>query len=153
MEGYSLKKFFSSPLPVTYLPFISLGLSLLGFFDATYLTILHYKNVIPPCTLHGCDVVLTSKYATIGTAPIALIGAVFYLVMIISSALFLQAKRTIFVTFIFLLTTCALVISAALVYLQAGVLHAFCQYCLASEVVNFLLFDTAWWMYNSLKKE
>lgn len=152
MQGYSLKKFFASPVPVRYLPLILLALSLVGFLDATYLTIIHYKNLIPPCSLSGCEVVLTSKYATIGSIPLAVIGAVYYLVLVILSLLFLQTKRVFFITLAFILTTLSLFASIILVYLQAGVLHAFCQYCLLSEAINFLLFDTAWWMWNGQKK-
>src|SRR5690348_14780226 len=58
-------------------------LSFLGFLDAAYLTILHYKNVIPPCSIaHGCETVLTSQYATLGPIPIALLGVFFYLVVL-----------------------------------------------------------------------
>src|SRR5579872_6247498 len=65
-----------------HLPYVIGILGFLGFLDATYLTILHYKNTIPPCTLHGCEVVLSSVFATIGGVPIALIGAGYYLVVL-----------------------------------------------------------------------
>ena len=39
--------------------------ALIGFADASYLTVEHYRNVIPPCTTSGCETVLTSSYSTI----------------------------------------------------------------------------------------
>lgn len=70
-------------------------LALLGFVDATYLTILYYQNVIPPCSIaHGCETVLTSKYATIFFGiPTALLGAIYYLTIFISTLLFTQTKK------------------------------------------------------------
>jgi len=124
-------------------------LGLLGFIDATYLTILHYKNAIPPCTIaHGCEIVLTSKYSMLGPIPIALLGVLFYLSVLGLLGLLLQGIKHISVGnwkldigyWIFLLTFCSLIVSAILLALQAFVLHAFCQYCLISEGINGLLF-------------
>ena len=53
----------------------------LGFLDATYLTIKHYQGVLPPCSVSGCENVLTSRYATVGTLPISLLGSVYYLLV------------------------------------------------------------------------
>lgn len=144
----------------------SLLFSFFGFLDAAYLTILHYKNIIPPCSLaHGCETVLTSKFAMIGPMPIAILGVLFYVVMMVLLGLLLQCKPTIlsideksrdhstrllftqnnkkeiFIKkLLLLLASAGLAVSVFLVYLQAFVLHAFCQYCLASEGINVLLF-------------
>ena len=80
-------------LPSSWTKYLPLGigvLAFLGFLDAVYLTVLHYKNAIPPCTIaHGCETVLTSSYATIFGIPIALIGAGFYLTVLILLGIFL----------------------------------------------------------------
>lgn len=153
MEGYSLKKFFRSPLPIKYLPYILLVLSLLGFLDAVYLTIVHYRNLIPPCTIGGCEVVLTSKYAMVGPFPTALYGVAFYLAVIILTGLFIQLRQKWMAVVLFVMCLSGLAVGVFLVYLQAFVLHAYCQYCLTSELIDFLMFDTSWWLYNSLRKE
>ncbi len=170
MQGYSLKKFFRSPLPTQYLPYLLLGLTFLGFLDAVYLTIVHYKNLIPPCTIGGCEVVLTSQYSSVGPFPLSLYGAAFYLAVIGLTALFITSyfsgnpehkeeklrrspQAQLLSTLLFVLCLSGLAVGLFLVYLQVFVLHAFCQYCLLSELIDFLMFDTAWWMYNSLKKE
>lgn len=177
MEEYSLKKFFRSPLPIRYLPYTLLGLSILGFFDAAYLTMLHYKNIIPPCTIGGCEVVLTSKYAMVGPFPTSLYGVAFYLAVIVLTGILITFKPVIsnspkekekslqgisphstrrddtltqtIALILFVLCLSGLAVGLFLVFLQAFVLHSFCQYCLASEVIDFLMFDTAWWLYNS----
>lgn len=169
----TLRTFYKTSLSVNkyFLIGLFLLLAFLGFFDASYLTILHYKNVIPPCSFaHGCETVLTSKYATLFNIPVALFGSIFYLTLIILLGLFWQAQsdesgknvsernirdKTQFISLsrkisdcLLLLTTSGLLVGLFLVYLQAFVIHAFCQYCLASEVIDFLLFDCAWWLWR-----
>lgn len=113
---------------------ILLILSLAGFFDSSYLAILHYKNIIPPCTIaKGCEIVLVSQFSTIFGIPIALIGSLFFLTLII--LLLLGFPR-----YFKLLILSGVVISVILFYIQAFVLHAFCQYCLLSEIIILAIF-------------
>lgn len=116
-------------------------LAFLGFLDATYLTILHYKNIIPPCSIaHGCEKVLTSPYAMIGLVPLALIGVGYFVTLLSTLILFLQTRNKFILNFILLVTTFSFIISLGLVALQAFVIHAFCQYCLGVEGINTLIF-------------
>lgn len=139
-------------LPVSwtkYLPFATGALAFLGFLDAIYLTVEHYKNAIPPCTIaHGCETVLTSSYATIFGIPLALIGAAFYVVALMLLGIFLETKKRSILTLLTLLTAAGFLVAIILVGIQAFVLHAFCQYCLLSELIDFLLFDCVWWMWR-----
>ena len=126
-------------------------LSLLGLADATYLTILHYQNTIPPCTLSGCETVLTSKYATIFFGiPTALLGVVYSLGVFIAMLLFAQTKKTILVKVTCVITTIAFILAIILVCIQAFILHAFCQYCLASEFIDTLLVIFSWLLLKLL---
>lgn len=130
-----------------------------GFFDASYLTILHYRNIIPPCTLaRGCETVLTSQFATIFGIPIALIGSLFFLALIflILSSAFqnrtdysastpnkkvldeLNQKR--FFRYFKILTLLGVLVSVNLFFIQAFVLNAFCQYCLLVEAIILAIF-------------
>jgi uncharacterized membrane protein len=174
MSTYSLHKFLRSPLPIRYLPYALLLFSLIGFLDALYLTIQHYSNSIPPCTIHGCEIVLTSQYATVAGIPIAAVGAGFYLVMMVGAGVVISMKSFVIssetrnltgkgiphfvrddkfvskiVTLLFILSILGLLTGALLVGLQAFIIHAFCQYCLISALMDFLIFDTCWWLYNS----
>ena len=182
MDGYSLKKFFTSPFPVRTLPYLLLAFGALGFLDATYLTIQHYINRVPPCTIGGCETVLTSTYATLGQIPIALIGAIFYGVVLLLTGIYLTiiSSKTrnlsnrhseldsesseprsriksgmtidkILSTILFILCIAGLLVGLTLIGIQAFILHAWCYYCLFSELIDFLLFDAAWWLYNSQK--
>ncbi|MDE2024996.1 MAG: vitamin K epoxide reductase family protein [Patescibacteria group bacterium] len=136
--------------------FASVTFAFLGFLDATYLTIIHYKNLIPPCSIaHGCETVLTSRYATIGPVPIALIGVFFYLSVLILLFLFLQTKKRRIINLTFFLSVSCIAVAAVLVYLQAFVLHAYCQYCLVSEGLDVALFFSVWnvWHPHPISQE
>ena len=97
-------------------------LSFLGFIDATYLTIIHYKHIIPPCSItQGCERVLTSKFATIYGIPLAAFGSVYFFISIVLSILiFQQLKnnliRKIFIAFNF----SGLIAMFIFLYLQFG---------------------------------
>jgi uncharacterized membrane protein len=117
-------------------------LSFLGFVDSTYLTIVHYKNIIPPCTItQGCETVLTSKFATIYGVPLAFFGCVYFFTsMIIDVLVFLHNKsvwmRKIFMFF----NSSGLAAAFVFLYLQFITIKAACQYCLLVELILFLLF-------------
>src|SRR5260221_7580327 len=145
-------------------------LSFLGSLDAAYLTIIHYKNIIPPCSIaHGCETVLTSQYATIGPVPIALLGVFFYLscLGLLGSIFYSSSERSesrsqndtssrqdgyrtvirqarTIMNLLFLLTGLGALTAIGLILIQAFILHAYCQYCLASEAIDFLLFGFVW---------
>lgn len=152
MEGYSLKKFFMSPFSPKVLPYLLLLFAALGFLDMAYLTVDHYRNLTPPCTIHGCDLVLRSQFSTIANVPVALIGALYFLGFIVLGGIFIQTKNKTVALLLFVQSILSLIVSAALVYIQAFVLHAFCQYCLFAELMFFLVFDTSWWIYNNFVK-
>lgn len=149
MEGYSLKKFFQFPFPAYILPFLLLIFAFLGFLDATYLTIDHYSHLVPPCTLGGCETVLTSSFATIFGVPLGLLGMVFYGSIMLLTGIYLHTHSQFMRTLLFTLCSLGLVAGIVLIAIQGLVLHAWCYYCLFSEVVDFLLFDAAWWLYTS----
>lgn len=126
----------------------------LGFLDAVYLTILHYKNAIPPCTVtNGCETVLTSSFSTIYGVPIALLGAGFYISVIAVSLLLLTNPKALFYKLLYLLADAGFIVSAILIYIQFGILKAYCQYCLFSEVLSLGIFVAAILIYKNLKKK
>ncbi len=133
--------------------FITVFFGFAGFLDATYLTIEHYKNIIPPCSaITNCEVVLTSKYASFFGIPIALIGALYYAALIATLLLLWQERHKIWLQLVLLFVSIAMIISIILVGIQALVLHAFCQYCLLSEAINTVLFVLGIILYKYFKK-
>jgi uncharacterized membrane protein len=113
--------------------------SLVGLADAIYLTIqdlvgsassLHYR--------YRLREVLGGKYAHIGSLPLAALGAFAYFTVFslsILAAFGYQIARPLLAALVgvmFLMTLW-------LLYLQAFVIHHFCQYCLLSAAVTTAL--------------
>lgn len=118
-----------------------LVLSGLGFIDATYLSVEHWSAVVPPCSLAGgCEVVLTSRYATVGSVPIALFGAIYYLAVFLLAYGYFDSGRLAWLRLASWLAVLGFAVSLVLVYLQFFVLRALCQYCLLSAGISTGLF-------------
>lgn len=118
-----------------------LFLSVIGFADATYLSAEHFLRRIPPCSLvAGCETVLTSSYATVFGIPVALFGALFYLLAFFLILLYRETGSRRFVTALLILSSVAFLASLLFVYLQLFVIDAICLYCLTSAVTSTLIF-------------
>ena len=114
-------------------------LSLIGLADAIYLTVQDLTGQNLRCTIvSGCAEVLGSKYAHIGSVPLASVGAVAYFTVFSLAILaafgyrFARPLLAALVGVMFLTTLW-------LLYLQAFVIHHFCQYCLLSAAVTTVL--------------
>jgi uncharacterized membrane protein len=114
--------------------------SLVGLGDSVYLTAHHYSAEPVPCSLiSGCETVLTSSYAEIGGIPLAAFGAAAYFAAFALAILALYGNRTAWKLF-GVQTALMAAFTIWLIYLQAVVLNAFCQFCLLSAVTTFGLF-------------
>lgn len=132
--------------------FYSLILGFLGFIVATYLTILHYKNALPPCSLtSNCEKVLTSEFASIGSVPLALLGSLFYLGVIGVCLLLLTNYKKIYLTVFYALSAIGFAVSIILILIQQYIIHAFCQYCLLSEAISTGILILAFLKYKADK--
>lgn len=126
-----------------HLAYLAAFVSLLGLGDAVYLTIHHFTLVPVPCgDAFDCGQVLTSDYAEIGGVPLALFGAAAYFAAfsLATLAAFGNSKTW----FLFgVQATLMAAFSLWLLYLQAFVINAFCQFCLISAATTFALFAVA----------
>lgn len=115
-------------------------LAFLGFLDTTYLVVVHYRNIIPPCSIvHGCEKVLTSKFSEIGNIPISLFGSIYFVLLIFLCILLFQNNQKIMKIFLTLVFLGALY-GFLLLFIQGFILNAFCQYCLFAEAIIFTIF-------------
>lgn len=122
-------------------PLTILGVSIIGFFDAAYLTIQHYTQFTLPCTItHGCDLVTKSEYSQIMGIPVALLGALYYLAIFLAVYIMIETKKTEYLRFIAIATTFGFLFSAWFVYLQLFVINAICQYCMLSAATSTTMF-------------
>lgn len=125
------------------LKILFLAASLIGFLDATYLTIKHFQGEPPVCgILKGCEIVATSKYAIILGIPVALIGAIYYFTVLVSAIIYLDTKRKIFIKFAILLSLMGFLASLWFLYLQIFVIKQLCIYCLISAGTSTILAAT-----------
>jgi uncharacterized membrane protein len=125
---------------VAKLPLLATVVALIGLADAIFLTIKHYTGEPVPCSIvEGCEQVLTSSYAEIAGIPLAIFGAAAYFVAFALAILAAFGNRQAWMLFgvqVVLMT----VFTVWLVYLQAFVIEAFCQFCLLSAGTTLTLF-------------
>lgn len=137
-------KLLSSPIKKAL--FIGL-LSFLGLIDASYLAVKHYSGTIPTCAIvKGCEAVTTSQYAAIGGVSVALLGAIYYLIVLITSILIIDTKSDWLKKFLAGFSVIGLLASIWFISLQLFVLKALCLYCLVSAFSSTAIFITAFFL-------
>ena len=113
--------------------------SLIGLADAIYLTVEHVTGQSVRCTIvAGCSEVLSSQYAVVAGVPLAAVGAAAYFTVFSLATLAAFGYR-IAGTLLTVLVLLMFLFSLWLIYLQAFVIHAFCQFCLLSAAVTTAL--------------
>jgi uncharacterized membrane protein len=126
--------------------------AIIGLVDALYLSITHYTNNLVPCNFtHGCETVLKSSYSEIFGVPVAALGVIFYLVVLSTSIFFVQHKM--FHWWLSIWGLLGFVSTLYFLYLQAFVLHSFCQYCLLSAITSTVIFVLLSVLYFIHKKK
>ncbi|HEU0252006.1 MAG TPA: vitamin K epoxide reductase family protein [Pyrinomonadaceae bacterium] len=118
-------------------------LSLLGLADALYLTVEHLSGRSVQCTIvSGCSEVLSSPYAVVAGVPLAAVGAAAYFSVFTLATLAAFGYR-VAGALLLPLTSAMFLVSLWLIYLQAFVIRAFCQFCLLSAAITFCLLVVA----------
>ena len=141
-----------SALPSKLPNFISWAVLLVafaGFLDATYLTAKKFTGSTLNCYFFGgCDAVNASPYSNLFGQPLSLYGAVFYLLVLLTTVYYLQTKNSNASKLLVFLTAFGFFFAIYTFSLQAFVIKAWCLYCVISmgtSSVNFALMLTAWW--------
>jgi uncharacterized membrane protein len=122
-------------------------LSMAGLFVAFYL-FAHSMGWTGPliCGIGECATVQSSKWAKVGPVPVSALGIIGYLVMLGASLRGLQpaavASRGVSGLLV-ASSTIALAYSAWLTWLEAFVIHAWCQWCVISAILVTLIFLAA----------
>ena len=120
--------------------FLLAVLSILGLLMSAYLTWVHLAGIAPICLAGsgGCEAVQTSRYAEILGVPVAVLGIVGY-ARLLFSALLRGERGVLLGLFVALVSV---LFSAYLTWLELFVIHAICQWCVASAILmmaSFLL--------------
>jgi uncharacterized membrane protein len=113
--------------------------SLIGLGDSIYLTIQHLTGRSVRCSVTtGCSAVLSSHYAAIEGIPTAAFGALAYFAAFSFATLaafgYERARTALAV-----IVAPMLIMTLWLLYVQAFVLRAFCEYCLLSAGMTLTL--------------
>lgn len=116
-------------------------LALIGLADSSYLTAHHYLGSPLRCGIaFDCTSVTSSAYSVWFHVPVALFGALYYTVILVLSLLALEAQDTKAQTLACGLTVIGFISSAWFVFVQAFVLHQWCEWCLGSAATSTALF-------------
>ncbi len=124
-------------------------LSLIGLIVAGYLS-LHRMGYIGSlqCSIGGCEVVQSSRYAVFLGIPVAYLGLVAYAGLLVVSLLGVQPgrERDRWISLALLAgSAVGVLFSAYLTYLEAFVIHAWCQWCVISAVIVTVIFAISVW--------
>jgi uncharacterized membrane protein len=122
---------------------VSIGLALVGLVDAIYLSYVKIANTQAFCGgSHACDTVNTSPYSEIGGIPIAYLGLLANLVILL--VLFMETRGSFWKQYspliVFGITLAGTLYSFYLTYIEVAVLRAICPYCVLNAGVMLFLF-------------
>ena len=120
-------------------------LTVIGVGIATYVTYVHYAGIKPACTAgESCTKVQTSVYSELLGVPVALMGLIGYIAILLS-LLAPESEQTRFATLI--LTLGGFGFSAYLTYRELFSIHAICEWCVTSAGVMTILMGLSVWRF------
>lgn len=109
------------------------GLASLGLLVSAYLTWVHFAGLEPVCVAgsHGCETVQVSRYATVLSVPVAVLGLAAYAGLLLAAG----SRGEIGAYLGFVVALVGTLFSAYLTYLEVFVIGAICQWCVASAAI------------------
>ena len=120
----------------------AVALTIVGIAIAAYLTYVHYAGIEPACSTGGCEVVQTSEWADVYGVPVALIGLLGYIGILVS-LLALRGDAQLFASAA--LSLVGFLYSGYLTYQELFTIKAICQWCVGSAVILTLLAIVTLW--------
>lgn len=114
----------------------------IGWAVSTFLTGIHFWALPLPA---GFDVagtpwaVMTSQWAYVMGVPLALLGAIYYLGVLLFSGLWFQTRSPLVLKMLTPITVIGVASSAVFVYLQLFVIGAICPFCMVSAASTTVL--------------
>ncbi len=111
-------------------------LAVVGIAVTAYLVWERYHGNAPVCALGGgCLTVQRSEWATVAGVPVAIMGLVAYVGMLVCALI----PRQIAALGSLFLSLLGVMLSGYLTYLELFSIHAVCEYCVTSAIVVALL--------------
>lgn len=122
---------------------IAIALGLISSAIAGYLTLVHYEEDLLVCSVvKGCETVQSSEYAMLGSIPVALLGLIATLGMVVVAVAraFLPEHRFIATAVLTGMLLFSLLYLLYLTYIEIYVIDAICQWCVAFLIVTAIWF-------------
>jgi len=114
----------------------AIAISVIGVAIAGYLTYVHYAGISPVCEIaHGCEKVQTSEWSKIAGVPVALLGLLGYVGILV--ALLVPGETAI--TAAAGMAVVGAGFSAYLTYREVFTIEAICIWCVASALLMLAL--------------
>lgn len=110
----------------------SAAIAALGAAITAYLLYVRQTGGAPACSTGGCETVQSSAYAEVLGIPVAALGLVGFLGLLLLALVGGEWARLSQAT----LALSALLFSAYLLYIQLVVIGAICQWCLAADALT-----------------
>ena len=132
-------------------------ISLAGLFLAVYLTLYHYGVIgVISCNVGSCEKVQTSRWSMFLGLPVAAWGIGFYTVMLILSLLALRAEvenPQLLASVMLVIAMSGLLFTGWLNFLEAFIIHAWCEWCLGSATMVLLLFGLCFFEWRAVRDD
>jgi uncharacterized membrane protein len=122
-----------------------LVLCVIGLGLASYLTYVHYAGIKPACTAgESCTKVQTSVYSKLAGVPVALMGLLGYIAILVS-LLVPESENSRTATMA--LTLVGFGFSMYLTYRELFSIHAICEWCASSAFVLTVMMVLSVWRF------
>ena len=119
-------------------------LALLGMVVATLALRVHYRTETEPCSINekwDCGIVNHSPYAVIGPVPVAAIGIVGYLGLVVLAMM--RRKRIVLAAAVI-----GLGFSLYLTHIEKDILLVWCVYCVTSlGIISLITLASLMWQF------
>jgi uncharacterized membrane protein len=116
-------------------------LTVLGLFVAGYLTWSHFSGEPVYCgQSDSCELVNSSRFAYLGPIPVALIGLIGYLIILLLSLIPPKEDRQWPLLLIFGGSLIGVILQWYLFYIEVAVLRAICYWCVTSQAIITVIF-------------
>lgn len=137
---YDLEYSYSDKVPKLFGVFTLVAL--FGWAVSTFLSGIHFWGLPLPdgAAPEGSILVLTSEWAYALGIPLALLGAFYYLSVVIASAAWFQTRHPMILKLLTPITASGVVFSAFFVYLQLVPIGVICPFCMLSAASTIILF-------------
>lgn len=143
---------FEKAKKTNWLVWVILGLSFFNFLLALYLAVKKiYGSPITCLIVEGCDTVQSTSFGYILGIPLAVYGALFYLLVFFLIIRYIEIRTKALFQFIYYVISAGALFAVYLIAVQFIVIKSLCFYCLVSDFFGFLNFILAFVYSRKIK--